>query len=268
MTAPFPPLLLVGAGKMGGALYAGWQRAGLAPSVIVDPAEPGAPIRPQDMRIATLAALPADFRPAAVILGVKPQMAAEITAPLAARLPAGTLVLSIMAGLRAAPLSQALGGAPVVRAMPNTPAALGQGMTVCYAGAEVSPAQRDLAGRLMAAVGAVAWVPEEAQIDIVTGISGGGPAYVFLLAELLEQAGAALGLAPDLARLAARQTVAGAGALLAASEAEAAELRRNVTSPNGTTERALAVLMAEEAWPRAVRSAIEAAASRARELGG
>ena len=133
--------------------------------------------------------------------------------------------------------------AAVVRAMPNTPAAVRQGITVACAGPGVTAAQRALCDRLLAAIGAVAWVEDEALIDPVTAVSGGGPAYVFLLAELLERAAIEQGIPADLARLLARQTVAGSGALLAASTEDAAALRRAVTSPRGTTERALAVLM-------------------------
>jgi pyrroline-5-carboxylate reductase len=155
-----------------------------------------------------------------------------------------------------------------VRAMPNTPAAVRQGITVGFAGPGVTAAQRALCDQLLTAVGAVAWVEDEALIDPVTAVSGGGPAYVFLLAELLEQAAIEQGIPPGLARLMARQTVAGSGALLAASTQDAADLRRAVTSPNGTTERALAVLMDQAAWPASISRAIAAATARSRELAG
>ena len=142
--------------------------------------------------------------------------------------------------------------------MPNTPAAVGQGFTAGFAGARVTGAQKTLADALLRAVGEVAWVEEEAQLDAVTAVSGGGPAYVFLLAELLEKAAVEQGLPADLARRMARATVSGAGSLLARSDEDAAVLRRNVTSPKGTTERALAVLMAEDAWPALVSRAIAA----------
>ena len=185
----------------------------------------------------------------------------------ASRRFAAGLVLSIMAGRGTAGLRQALEGAAVVRAMPNTPAAIRRGITVAFAGPEVSEPKRALATALLAAVGEVAWVDDEALIDPVTAVSGGGPAYVFLLAELLEQAALTQGLPPALARQLARVTVAGSGALLAASTEDAADLRRAVTSPNGTTERALAVLMADDAWPRAIEAAIAAATRRSQELG-
>jgi pyrroline-5-carboxylate reductase len=158
--------------------------------------------------------------------------------------------------------------AKVVRAMPNTPAAIRQGVTVACAGSGVSQDQRGLCERLLAAVGDVAWVEDEALLDAVTAVSGSGPAYVFLLAELMERAAVEQGLPPDLARLLARRTVAGSGALLAASAEDAAALRRAVTSPKGTTERALDVLMAEDAWPAVVSRAIAAATARSRELAG
>jgi pyrroline-5-carboxylate reductase len=174
-----------------------------------------------------------------------------------------------MAGRTIAGLRDLLGApAAVVRAMPNTPAAVRQGITVACAGPGVSAAQRGLCDTLLAAIGAVAWVEDEGLIDPVTAVSGGGPAYVFLLAELLERAAIEQGIPADLARLLARQTVAGSGALLAASTEDAAALRRAVTSPRGTTERALAVLMEEQAWPALISRAIAAATARSRELAG
>ncbi len=174
-----------------------------------------------------------------------------------------------MAGRSIASMQAALGaGAAIIRAMPNTPAAIRQGFTAAYPGPGVSEAQRALADRLLAAIGEVAWVEAEDQLNPVTAVSGGGPAYVFLLAEVLEQAALAEGLPPDLARRMARATVAGSGALLAASAEDAAQLRVNVTSPKGTTERALAVLMAEGGLPVLMRQAIAAATARSRELAG
>jgi len=265
--APIPPILLVGAGKMGGALLAGWRERGLAPSVAVDPAQPavsGAGM----VVVGEAAAVPAGFAPAAVVLAVKPQHAAE-TLPLYGRYAGRAVFLSIMAGRTVSGMRALLGNsAAVVRAIPNTPAAVRQGITVAFAGPGVSAAQRGLCDTLLQAVGAVAWVDDESLIDPVTAVSGGGPAYVFLLAELLEKAAVEQGIPADLARLMARRTVSGAGALLAASDEDAAALRRAVTSPKGTTERALAVLMAEHAWPALVPRAIAAATARSRELAG
>ncbi len=272
MTAPtLPPLLLIGCGKMGGAMLSGWLDRGLDQAVVVEPvAAAVARFAGRATLLDGPGAIPPGFRPAAVVLAIKPQEAAA-TLPAYARFAGPeTVFLSIMAGRSVAGMRALLGGAAarVVRAMPNTPAAIGQGFTAAFAGPGVSPAQRDLADALLAAVGEVAWVPEEAMIDPVTAVSGGGPAYVFLLAEVLEAAAVEQGLPPDLARRMARATVAGSGALLAASAEDAAVLRRNVTSPKGTTERALAVLMATEAWPALVSRAIAAATERSRELGG
>lgn len=261
-----PPILLVGCGRMGGAMLAGWLERGLAPSIVVDPSPRDLPDHPNITVAADAAAVPADFAPAAVVLAVKPQVAAAAL-PAHARHAGRAVFLSIMAGRTEAGIRALLGGgAAVVRAMPNTPAAIRQGVTVGFAGPGVSPAQRALCDTLLQAVGAVAWVEDEGLIDAVTAVSGSGPAYVFLLAELMEKAALEQGLPPDLARLLARRTVSGAGALLAASGEDAAELRRAVTSPAGTTERALSVLMAEDAWPSAISRAIAAATARSREL--
>jgi pyrroline-5-carboxylate reductase len=262
-----PPLLLAGLGRMGGALLAGWREEGLAPSWAVDPALPASP-GPEVAVAADPADLPEDFAPAAVVLAVKPQVAA-LALPQYARFAGGAVFLSIMAGRSLAGLQTALGvRARIVRAMPNTPAAIRQGITVACAGPGVSDSQRALCDRLLRAVGEVAWVADEVLLDPVTAVSGGGPAYVFLLAELLEQAAREQGIPPDLAGRLARRTVSGAGALLAASSETPAALRRAVTSPAGTTERALAVLMQPQAWPAALSAAIDAATRRSRELAG
>jgi pyrroline-5-carboxylate reductase len=218
--------------------------------------------------VSDAATIPAGFAPAAVVLAVKPQNAAA-TLPLYARFAGGPVMLSIMAGRSISGMAALLGpGAAIVRAMPNTPAAVRQGITVACAGPGVGASQRQLCDTLLSSIGTVAWVEDEGLIDPVTAVSGGGPAYVFLLAELLEAAAVEQGIPADLARLMARQTVSGSGALLAASSEDASVLRRAVTSPAGTTERALAVLMEKDAWPRAVSRAIDAATQRSRELAG
>ena len=266
MTGSLPPLLLVGCGKMGGAMLAGWRERGLSEALIVDPFLSGAPEGTTLVKDA--AAIPAGFAPAAVILAIKPQEA-EAALPHYARFAGGAVFASIMAGKNVAFMRGLLGqDAAVVRAMPNTPAAVRRGFTVAFAGPGVSAPQRDLVDTLLAATGEVAWVDEEGLLDPVTAVSGGGPAYVFLLTELLERAATQQGIPSDLARRMARATVAGSGALLAASTEDAAQLRKNVTSPKGTTERALAVLMEEKAWPDHISRAIAAATARARELGG
>ena len=152
--------------------------------------------------------------------------------------------------------------------MPNTPAAVRQGVTVACAGPGVDAAQRALCDRLLQAIGVVAWAEQESLLDPVTAVSGSGPAYVFLLAELLEQAAIEQGIPADLARVLARQTVAGSGALLAASPEDSAALRKAVTSPGGTTEAALRVLMAPDAWPATLSRAVQSATRRSRELAG
>ena len=264
-----PPLLLVGCGRMGSAMLSGWREQGLAPSFAVDPSPGAASFAGPDMTVvADLAAVPGTFRPAAVVLAVKPQNAADVL-PAYGRFAGSSVFLSIMAGRTIAGIAALLGaGAAIVRAMPNTPAAVRQGVTVACPSAAVAAAQRALCDRLLQAIGAVAWVEQEGLLDPVTAVSGSGPAYVFLLAELMEKAAIEQGIPPDLARLLARQTVSGSGALLAASPEDAAALRVAVTSPGGTTAAALSVLMASEAWPATLSQAIAAATGRSRELAG
>jgi pyrroline-5-carboxylate reductase len=264
-----PPILLIGCGRMGGAMLAGWREQGLAPSIAVDPSPAAADCAGPDLTVlADSASIPANFAPAAVVIAVKPQNAAA-TLPDYACFAGRSVFLSIMAGRTIADIGALLGpSAAIVRAMPNTPAAVRQGVTVGCPGTGVSTAQRTLCDRLLRAIGVVAWVEDEALLDPVTAVSGSGPAYVFLLAELMEQAAIEQGIPPDLARLLARQTVAGSGALLAASADDAANLRKAVTSPGGTTAEALSVLMDPGAWPIAVSQAIAAATRRSRELAG
>jgi len=261
-----PPILLIGHGRMGSAMLAGWRERGIEAAFAVDPAADGS-----DPSVVT--SIPAGFTPAAVVLAVKPQMA-WAALPSVARFQ-GAVFLSIMAGRTVASLEAALcGAAPprrevaIVRAMPNTPAAIRKGISVAFAGPGTSETQRSLCDNLLRAVGEVAWTEDEGELDAVTALSGGGPAYVFLLAEVMEAAGIAQGLSPTLSRQLARVTISGAGALLAASDEDAAALRRAVTSPAGTTERALAVLMEREAWPALMERAITAATLRSRELAG
>jgi pyrroline-5-carboxylate reductase len=265
LSEAIPPILLVGLGRMGGAMLAGWRERGLARSLAVDPALPPSPGQEVTV-VAGAARIPPEFAPAAVVFAVKPQSAAE-TVPSYAHYRNSAVFLSIMAGRTMAGLRDLLGdGAAVVRAMPNTPAAVRQGITVACAGAATTVAQRALCETLLAAIGAVAWVEDEALLDPVTAVSGSGPAYVFLLVELLERAAVEQGIPADLARLLARQTVSGSGALLAARAEDAAALRRAVTSPGGTTESALAVLMADDAWPATISRAVAAGTERSRVL--
>jgi len=263
-----PTLLLLGGGKMGSAMVAGWLAEGVERVVVIDP-DPMVTV--SDARVTMVrncAEIPADFTPGAIILAVKPQLAASAITPLIGRTDSA-VIISIMAGKTIAWLAEQFGAeAAVLRAMPNLPASVRQGITVMCAGPAVQPAQRLMAEAILGCVGEVAFVDDERLLDPVTAVSGSGPAYVFLLVELLERAAITQGIPADLAARLARQTVIGASALLAASDQSAEALRHAVTSKAGTTERALAVLMQPEAWPYAIDAAIEAASLRSRELSG
>jgi pyrroline-5-carboxylate reductase len=263
-------LVLLGCGKMGSALLEGWLARGLSPSAIavIEP-NPGP-------RLAALAGqgltlngeLPPE--PAVAVLAVKPQMMGAALPRLAALGDGRTVFVSIAAGTPIASFEAALGErTPVVRAMPNTPAAMGRGITVLVGNRYADAGALDLAEALMQAVGQTVRVSDEALMDAVTAVSGSGPAYVFLLIEALAAAGEAEGLERGLALALARATVAGAGALAESSDKPPAELRVDVTSPGGTTAAALGVLMEETAGlPALMRRAVAAAASRSRELAG
>ena len=263
-------LVLVGAGKMGSALLEGWIRLGLDPQniAVIEPAIP-----PQ---IAALTQRGLQLNPtpralkniAAIVLAVKPQVAPQAIPPLAPLVSPSTVVVSIMAGRTLRFLSDALAKpCAIVRAMPNTPAAIGRGITVAVP-LHANEAQRALADRLLSATGAVEWTTDEALMDAVTAVSGSGPAYVFLLAEALTEAGVAAGLPHELAAKLARETVAGSGELLHRSPLDAAVLRENVTSPAGTTAAALAVLMGQDGLASLMEKAVAAATKRSRELAG
>jgi pyrroline-5-carboxylate reductase len=262
-------ILLVGHGRMGRALLDGWQRAGLiAHAVVVDPSsEDSAQGRSADLTICrTAAEIPSDFQPDIVVLAVKPQSMGNVL-PAYIRYAGHAVFLSIAAGKTIGFFEKYLGSTtPIVRAMPNLPASIGQGTTVLVANAATSPAQRDLAAALLAAVGVCFVVDDEQQIDAVTALSGSGPAYVFLLAEILAKAGEGLGLAPDLSAKLARSTLTGSAQLLAVSADSPADLRVAVTSPGGTTEAALSHLMGDGALLALFQSALHAAAARARAL--
>jgi pyrroline-5-carboxylate reductase len=248
-------------------MLAGWLARGLDPHTVtvIEPT-------PSD-EIRALAARGVRLNPGGnataevLVLAIKPQMFAEASATLQGFVGPSTLVVSIMAGKPIAAIAAGCGGA-VVRAMPNTPAAIGRGMTVAVSARDVSAAQRALSDALLRATGSVEWVDDEVLMDAVTAVSGSGPAYVFLLAEELAKAGVAAGLPPQLAATLARETVAGAGELLHRSDLDAAVLRQNVTSPGGTTAAALNVLMAADAMPKIMVEAIAAATKRSRELAG
>ena len=256
---------LLGCGKMGSALLKGWLAQGIAPGAVrvVEP-------QPSDWLNATGVHVNQGFgaAPAFVVVAVKPQMMGQALPELAALGGGGTVVLSIAAGTTIAAFEAALGAAtPVIRAMPNTPAAIGRGITAICANDKVGPARLDQAEALLSAVGQVVRLEGEHQMDAVTAVSGSGPAYVFHLIETLALAGQAEGLPADLALALARATVSGAGALAETVAEDPAELRRNVTSPGGTTAAALAVLMDEElGFPALLKAAVHAAAERGREL--
>jgi pyrroline-5-carboxylate reductase len=258
-------IALAGAGKMGGAMLTGWLAQGLDPKrlVVIEP-HPSAEIGALAARGITLnptAATATD----ALVVAVKPQTFREAGAVLQSLVRPSTLVVSIMAGMTIASLQEVLGGA-VVRAMPNTPAAIGRGITVAVAAGNVSAIKRGLADALLRATGSVEWVDDETLMDAVTAVSGSGPAYVFLLAEELARAGIAAGLPAELATKLARETVAGSGELLHRSELAAAILRQNVTSPGGTTAAALEVLMGEDGLEQLMTRAVAAATARSKQL--
>ncbi|SDH14423.1 pyrroline-5-carboxylate reductase [Roseospirillum parvum] len=267
-------LLLVGGGKMGGALLDGWRAMGLDPArarvVEPDPATARAlSARGGVAAVPSPEHLPTDFAPEVIILAVKPQMMAKVAPDYGGMARPGTLVVSVAAGIPRASLAGWLGDrAHIVRAMPNTPAAVGRGITVaCCPGLEDK--SRALVQQLLEAVGEVAWVEDEGLMDAVTAVSGSGPAYVFHLAEALAEAGAKAGLPAEVAARLARVTVAGAGELLHQSPDSPATLRTNVTSPGGTTAAGLEVLMdAERGLARLLEDTVAAAARRSRELAG
>lgn len=260
---------LVGAGKMGGALLTGWLQRGLPPAhvTVIDPT---APALADGVRVATAPTALTNDTPApdVVVLAVKPQIMDQVVPAYRSLAGGQTVFLSVAAGRRIAGFERLLGPtAPVVRTIPNTPAAVHRGMTVACANERVTPLGRALCEALMRAVGDVAWVEDETLIDAVTAVSGSGPAYVFLLAEQLAEAGVQAGLPPDLAAHLARATVVGAGALLDQAAEDPATLRRNVTSPNGTTAAALDVMMDKaRGLQPLLTDAVAAATRRSRDL--
>ncbi|MCG6902734.1 MAG: pyrroline-5-carboxylate reductase [Rhodobacter sp.] len=259
-------LVLLGCGKMGSAMLAGWLERGLPPGSVwvIDPA-------PSDWLRATGVHLNADLPddPAIVLVAVKPQMMGAALPVLVSFGNGTTLFISVAAGTPISAYEAVLGArTPIVRAMPNTPAAVGKGITALIGNAASNAAHMDLAETLLQAVGQVVRLDNEAQMDAVTGVSGSGPAYVFHLIETLAAAGAAQGLPPALAMQLARATVAGAGALAEQAEEDPAQLRVNVTSPQGTTAAALEVLMDRDTgFPALLGRAVKAATDRSRELG-
>jgi pyrroline-5-carboxylate reductase len=261
------PIVLAGAGKMGGAMLAGWLAQGLDPKqvAVIEP-QPSGEIGALAARGVRLNPPPADVGAAAtLVLALKPQTFPQAGPALKQFAGPSTLVVSIMAGSTIASISKACGGS-VVRAMPNTPAAIGRGITVAVAAKGVSAAQRAVADALLRATGSVEWIEDETLMDAVTAVSGSGPAYIFLLAEELARAGVEAGLPQELAAKLARETVAGSGELLHRSGLPAATLRQNVASPGGTTAAALAVLMGPDGMQSLLTRAVAAATKRSKEL--
>ncbi len=262
--------LIVGAGRMGGALISGWLANKLLPPsklIVLDP-HPGAQAQTAIKKgVLHLSQPNAQLKDVdTVILAIKPQMFGELGAALAPFIADKALVISILAGTSLESLQNCFNAAAIIRAMPNTPAAIGAGITAFCAGKDVTKAQKKQAEKLLAAAGEVFEVENEHMIDIVTAVSGSGPAYVFYMVEALEAAAIKAGLPEDIAPAFARQTIIGSGALLAKSPESAMELRRAVTSPNGTTQAALDVLMDANGLAVLMRETVKAALKRAKEL--
>ena len=260
--------VLVGAGNMGGAMLARWPAPSPSPSrahaiTVIDPGLTASPREGVDLAASTEGVAPADT----LVVAVKPQMMGVVLPGLASLIGPRTVVVSVAAGTTVAAFSAALGTDAIVRTIPNTPAMVGAGAIAAWAAPGVNAAQRARVDALLAANGLVAWVEAEADIDRATAVSGSGPAYVFHLVEALADAARGLGLDADAADALARQTVIGAGALLAASEEDAGTLRTRVTSPGGTTAAALHVLMADDGLRPLIKRAVDAAHGRAIELG-
>lgn len=262
-------ICLVGAGNMGGAMLAGWLESGVSPEqvTVLDPA-PRAEMAEMLNRhsVRTLPEGPDDYAPDVLIIAVKPQMMDKVLPGLKRLVGTHTVSVSVAAGTTIEAIETHLGESAIVRAMPNTPALLRCGITVGCPNSKVTAEQKEMVDRLLRAIGAVEWVEQEAQIDAVTAVSGSGPAYVFHLAEVMAAAGVEQGLSSELADKLARETIAGAGQMLSQLEEPASTLRENVTSPNGTTAAALAVLMEKDAMKKLFSEAIAAAKHRSEEL--
>lgn len=269
------PLVLVGAGKMGGAMLQGWLANGLAEGAVhvIDPGLDDSQTTELEAQGVVVHSGPDDVpTPGLLMLAVKPQMMDKVLPGLAGfadrRDASGMIVLSVAAGITIATLARTFGAdALVIRSMPNTPALVGRGVTGLYPSRDLTAPQKSFIAELLEAIGKVVWVNSEAEIDAVTAVSGSGPAYVFHLVETMTQAGMALGLSEDVAMTLARETVAGAGELLHQSAETAETLRVNVTSPNGTTAAGLDVLMAPDGLAPLVEKTVRAAHRRAIELG-
>ncbi len=266
------PLVLVGAGKMGAALLKGWLDNGLDRKavVVIDPKPPAdSAAFLAAAGVKELPAAPKAIKAKVIVVAVKPQIIGDVLPGLRGLVGRGTIILSIAAGTTLANLAAGIGDdSAIVRSIPNTPAQVGRGITAAIANEHVAKSGRALVTRLLEAVGEVVWVDDESLIDAVTAVSGSGPAYVFLLAEALAEAAVAAGLDPHSAAKLARATVTGAGELLYQSDLPAEHLRKNVTSPKGTTEAALKVLMAKNGLTPLMKKAVAAAKKRSRQLSG
>lgn len=265
-------LLLVGCGKMGGALARGWIANGTPVDdiAVVEPSADASAVIFSELGIkavSTAAELTAGYSPDFIFLAVKPQSAADVLAPYADYKAANTTFVSIMAGKTISSLEAILGSdANIVRAMPNTPASIGRGITVAVANAGTTENAKKSVTGLLQTVGQAAWVDDESMMDAVTAVSGSGPAYIFLLAEAMSHAGVMAGLSVELSDKLARQTVSGSGELLHRSNETSTALRQNVTSPGGTTAAALEILLADGGMKDLMVKAIDAATKRSREL--
>lgn len=267
--ATIGPVMLVGAGKMGLALAQGWLDAGLSGSnlILVDPMAGEAAQQLAEDYGLQLYAEAAGLQPNVLVLAVKPQIIDAVMTSLQPVVGRQTLVISIAAGINIARLTRGLETDRVVRTMPNTPAQIGKGITGAVAGPAIEANDRSAADALLAAAGQVVWLDAEGDLDAVTALSGSGPAYVFNLVEALAAAGEQQGLSSEIAMRLARQTVIGSAALMEADRAPVATLRTNVTSPNGTTAAALAVLMGTDGLTPLMFRAVAAARQRSEELG-
>ncbi|KGF67356.1 pyrroline-5-carboxylate reductase [Hoeflea sp. BAL378] len=270
MISPASPLVLVGAGNMGGAMLNGWLESGIDPAaiVVIDPkTSDEMSLKLASVKVRLEEAAPEGLVAGVLVLAVKPQIMDQVVAGLSGLVGPDTVTLSVAAGKTIAYFAERLGGA-IVRTIPNTPAMIGRGITGAVANAAVTAGAKAEIDRLLTVCGPVEWVEDEALIDAITAVSGSGPAYVFYLVECMAEAGRKCGLPADLAMRLARATVTGAGELMHRSPDDAATLRRNVTSPNGTTAAALAVLMADNGIQPLFDQALKAAADRSRELAG
>ena len=261
------PILLIGAGHMGTALIRGWIKAGLGPITAVEP-NPSSRLRRLEgpNLVADLRHVPRQ-RWRACVVALKPQVLRAEAAKLRAIAASGTLMISIAAGTGVGFMAKQWGRkAHIVRAMPNTPGGIDRGITALYAAPTATARDRALAKSLLSAIGRTVWLKRESQIDAATAVSGSGPAYIFALVEALEAAGVAAGLPRAAAAVLARATVTGSGALLDADTRDAAELRREVATPGGTTEAALRILLGKDGLEALMTRAVAAAKARAEEL--